>query len=101
MKMLLTRQLVQVQSVSHVYEASYYITTQALSCYVILVTIPLLIGAANKHHHIHLMLCHVWIVNPIYSLHYCTPLILMLMIFTQSFYADDHGCIHLGSDFFM
>ena len=46
---------------------------------VILVTTPLLIGAAN------MMLRHVWIVNHIFSLHYCTPFILIFMVFTQSF----------------
>ena len=67
--------------------------------YIIKQTTRLLIGHANTHCHTHLMLCHVLIIHHLFYFHYCTPFILILMIFTQSFSPDDHACIHLGSVF--
>ena len=56
----------------------------------ILVTTLLFIGVANRHHRAHLMLHSVWIVNYMSFLHYCTPFIIILMVFTSSFTPDDN-----------
>ena len=67
---------------------------------VVLITTPLLNGAANKHprkhRRTHLMLRHVRIVSQVFSLQYCTPFILILMGFTHFFSLDDHEHIHLA-----
>ena len=64
---------------------------------VILLTTPLLIGAANGRGRTHLMLCNVWVVNHRCSLRNGTYFIVILMVFHQPSSSGQLGAIHFES----